>query len=332
MITLPWPPKELSPNASPIWTKDDDTYLARHYMTVDYKDIAKALGRSVGAVRNRRYKILPQQVGKWTNDEIELLRSEYSGKEFSEEIDLDGLANVLSRHKTNICRKARELGLTNISRRSKKCRFADCRLQGEQLVRARSAQMKAWYSENEHPRGMAGKKHTAATLQVISESSRKIWAVMSPAEKLERSTRMLKRRREVYGSLPPKAGRGSWKAGWRNIGGANVFYRSRWEANYARYLQWLKDRGEIQDWQHEPDTFWFEAIKRGVRSYLPDFKVTEVGGAIAYHEVKGWMDARSRTTIKRMGKYHPKVKLIVIEAKQYKALSKQLGRIVEGWE
>jgi len=124
----------------------------------------------------------------------------------------------------------------------------------------------------------------------------------------------------------------TWKAAWREFGGKRKFYRSRWEANYGRYLDWLKQHGEIKEWQHEPDIFWFEGIKRGCVSYLPDFKVTNLDGSIEYHEVKGWMDDRSKTKIKRMATYHPDVKLIVIASKQYKELKKKMSSLIKGWE
>lgn len=121
-------------------------------------------------------------------------------------------------------------------------------------------------------------------------------------------------------------------AGWREIGGKRNYYRSRWEANYARYLEWLRERGEIESWEHEPKTFWFEAIKRGVRSYLPDFRVVTKSGSVEYHEVKGRMDQRSRTKISRMAKYHPGVSLLVIGKRSYLELHARLGRVVPGWE
>ena len=64
-----------------------------------------------------------------------------------------------------------------------------------------------------------------------------------------------------------------WQPGWREIGGKRKYFRSKWESNYARYLQFLKEHKQIEDWHHECETFWFEGIKRGVCSYLPDFKV-----------------------------------------------------------
>ena len=138
--------------------------------------------------------------------------------------------------------------------------------------------------------------------------------------------------REKNGTLNIPRHNVSWKGGWREIGGIPKYYRSRWEANYARYLEWLKVIGEIADWEHEPKTFWFEGIKRGVMSFLIDFRITENNGDIIYHEVKGWMDDRSKTKIKRMAKYHPDVKLIVIDAKCYKCLAKKMGSSIIGWE
>jgi hypothetical protein len=128
-----------------------------------------------------------------------------------------------------------------------------------------------------------------------------------------------------------KTGYTSCKRGWAEVGGQRVFFRSSWEENYAHYLEWLKQRGEIQEWQHEPDTFWFDKVKRGTRSYLPDFKVINKNGETEYHEVKGWMDAKSKTKIKRMAKYHPTVKLVIIDSKRYKALEKTVMGIVPNW-
>lgn len=121
------------------------------------------------------------------------------------------------------------------------------------------------------------------------------------------------------------------KAEWRIIGGQRAFFRSKWEANYARYLEWLKARGEIDSWEHEPTTFWFKGVRRGTVSYLPDFRVIERGAEI-YHEVKGWMDGKSKTKIKRMAKYHPDVRLLVIDAKAYRSIAKTMAALIPDWE
>lgn len=109
------------------------------------------------------------------------------------------------------------------------------------------------------------------------------------------------------------------------------FFRSSWEANYARYLNLLLRNGKILQWEYEEDTFWFEKIRRGVRSYTPDFKVTTEGG-VYYVEIKGWMDPRSKTKIKRMAKYHPSIDLRVVAQKEYKALTREVAPFIEGWE
>lgn len=121
-------------------------------------------------------------------------------------------------------------------------------------------------------------------------------------------------------------------AGWREIGSIRKYFRSRWEANYGRYLEWLKANGAILEWQHEAKTFWFEGIKRGCVSYLPDFEVKSLNNTLQYHEVKGWMDPKSKTKLKRMAKYHPSVKVLVITKRQYQKLDRLFSRMIEGWE
>jgi hypothetical protein len=115
--------------------------------------------------------------------------------------------------------------------------------------------------------------------------------------------------------------------GWVTIGGNRFFARSSWEANIGAYLQFLKECGQILDWDHEPETFWFEGIKRGVVSYLPDFRVIDKDGTITFWEVKGYMDSRSATKIKRFNKYYPQYKLEVINKARYADISKHKGFI-----
>ena len=111
-----------------------------------------------------------------------------------------------------------------------------------------------------------------------------------------------------------------------------LFVRSSWEANYARYLNWLVGLGEIAAWEYEPDTFWFDEIKRGTRSYTPDFKITNNDGTVDYHEVKGWMDQKSRTKLKRMAKYYPNVKVTLIDADAYYAIARDVSGFIPNWE
>jgi hypothetical protein len=74
----------------------------------------------------------------------------------------------------------------------------------------------------------------------------------------------------------------------------------------------LKEQKQIEEWEHEPQTFWFEEIKRGTRSYLPDFKITRFEGSHYWVEIKGYLDSKSLTKIKRFRKYYPQEELIVL--------------------
>lgn len=124
----------------------------------------------------------------------------------------------------------------------------------------------------------------------------------------------------------------AWLAGWRVVGDQRIYFRSRWEANYARYLQTLVERGEIIGWKHEPETFWFHEIKRGVNSYKPDFKVYLNDGSHEWHEVKGRIDHRSQLTIKRMRRYYIEEPLIVFDEEQYRDLESRQAQHIPGWE
>jgi hypothetical protein len=76
----------------------------------------------------------------------------------------------------------------------------------------------------------------------------------------------------------------------------NQFMRSRWEANVARWLNHKK-----KDWKYEPEVFFFEGVKHGTVSYLPDFKVGTL-----WLEVKGQLDPKGKTAVRRFKKFYPK--------------------------
>lgn len=114
-----------------------------------------------------------------------------------------------------------------------------------------------------------------------------------------------------------------------DLGG--LYVRSRWEANWARYLNFLKKHGAIKAWQYEPDTFYFD-VKRGSRFYTPDFKIFENDGSIVYHEVKGYLDKASQTKIKRMQKYYPDMKVVLIMKKEIGEAARKVAALIPEWE
>lgn len=106
------------------------------------------------------------------------------------------------------------------------------------------------------------------------------------------------------------------KRGWyKTRDGGKIYMRSGWERKYAALLDELAERGKIVKWEYEAERFAFP-VKRGCIDYLPDFKVTMPDGRIEYHEVKGWMDAKSATKLKRMAKYFPEITIKVISKVQ----------------
>lgn len=269
--------------------------------------------------------------GLWTKDEIELLKISYSSPTG---VDVADLATALKRTYASVALKASRMGFS--SERGKQirtekhiCAYSKAQkklAQNPKIVLKRARAVSDAFKKNGHPKGMLGKHHSQAAKDAISKfhSGRVL-----PRKQVLKA---IKTRIKKFGSLSPNKQRGTWKAEWVEINGIKFFARSRWEANYAHYLEWLRIKGIIAKWEHEPETFWFDKIKRGVVSYLPDFRVTMPNGVIEYHEVKGWMDSRSKTKIKRMKIYHPAVHLEVIDSKRYKALERQMKSIVPNWK
>ena len=128
------------------------------------------------------------------------------------------------------------------------------------------------------------------------------------------------------------------KPGYKNIKRGkradlgSIWWRSGWEANYARYLNWRMANGDIAGWEYEKVEFEFTKIKRGTRYYLPDFKITFPDGRIEYHEVKGRLTAKAATQLRRMAKFHPDVKVELIDKKRYYAIRRQVAKIIPYWE
>lgn len=116
-----------------------------------------------------------------------------------------------------------------------------------------------------------------------------------------------------------------------DIGG--VYFRSKWEANVARVLALLLDRGAVYAWAYEPREFEFFEIRRGTRFYLPDFQVWSDPERYQWWEVKGWMDKTSRIKIDRFRKYYPgeAAKLVIIGPGEYQAFARW-SRLIVGWE
>jgi hypothetical protein len=131
-------------------------------------------------------------------------------------------------------------------------------------------------------------------------------------------------------STGKKFGYGYAKQGTRSDIG--IFVRSSWEANYARYLNFLISINEIVSWQYEKETFEFAGIKKGTRFYTPDFKVELSNDSIEYHEVKGYMYPKGKTALDRMAKFFPLIKIVLIQKNEYQSIARNLKNIIPFWE
>jgi len=123
------------------------------------------------------------------------------------------------------------------------------------------------------------------------------------------------------------------KAGKRTIGGNEIYFPNQMEANYYRYLHWMREHGMIADFEYQPDYLDFTqyGFTHGTTRYRPDFKVTEKDGSTYYVETKGWLDAKSKTKLKRAREYS-KVRVNLVLYREYKQLEKQISGLVPEWE
>lgn len=273
---------------------------------------AKLLGLCGQSVHERLQRLGASRPIRILSDaEKEIIREVYQSGILRGDGKLKALSLRINRTVPFISRYAKKVGLTTYNRA---CTAPHAAAQAERVKRK--------FAENGHPRGMLGKKHTPETLARFSASSIKSWASKTEEQKNQKTMKMLKTKKE-RGNLHNPRHKTTWKQGWYEIAGAKFYFRSSWEYNYALILEKRLALKIITKWEYEPDTFWFEAIRRGTRSYTPDFKVFWPDGAIEYHEVKGWMDDRSKTKLKRMKKYHPSVKIVLIDSKAYKSIIKR---------
>lgn len=284
---------------------------------------AKELGL-VGQSVHRFLKRHNCEVNKlpiFTGLELIQIRDYYenSGNDF----DLDILSQMLGRPRTSVARIARRLKLTDQSRYTSRMQKKN-----------KEGHQDQW-SRHPHPRGFLGGKHSTEALARISKKSRQYWMTaktfeigsMSPEAREARSRRMALHQ----ATRPASTNYSSRKHGFRPD--INLYVRSSWEANYARYLNLLQQMKVIENWQYEPEVFWFNDIRRGVTSYKPDFRIIYKNDPTPeYVEVKGWVTPKDRTKWARMKKYYPTVKLVVVGERSYRRLKEKWSSTIPKWE
>lgn len=233
------------------------------------------------------------------------------------------IASRLGRTRQSIARYARELGLTTYSRPM-----------AAHVSAAMREDRKGFWSDRPHPRGMAGKKHTPETLAKVGDTSRRNWVhaketgtgLMSPEVRAARRARATARAQQRSpGESYSRARRGKRP----DIG--PWFFRSSWEANYARFLQLLERLGKIERWEYEPERFVFP-VTSGPASYLPDFKVWDKEDGVYFVEIKGWYDLKSKQRFGLMHRYRPDVPIRLVDGRHWRAYEAFGRKHIKGWE
>jgi hypothetical protein len=309
------------------WTPEEDHLLRALYFSCTRKEIAALLRRTNTSIRQRCYVLkLNQKHPAVTDDERAIIRAWYTERDDcpTDEFGLDELAQQLGRTKQFVARVAGKMGLTKMGRHVSATR-----------KKKMGVIVKQWQAEHGHPRGMLGRRHTDEFKRQASVRIRN--RVFTPEQTQARIEKMMATKIAKYGSGNPHwAGRAD-NAYSRTRSGKradldNKFFRSSWEANYARYLNWLISVGEVTSWEFECRTFLFEGQTRGVISYTPDFRVVMPDGSVQWHEVKGWMDDKSKSRLKKMAKFYPDETVVLIDSKVYHGIAKSVSRMIPNWE
>lgn len=130
------------------------------------------------------------------------------------------------------------------------------------------------------------------------------------------------------------------------IGGKDYEYRSMFERDWAKYLQFLKEHKEIYDWEYEPQPP-FDFFKFGYRnkpySYLPDFKIWDTKKSFHYEETKGHLTTKDLSKYTRLARHYPDIIIDIVmqriprKGKSYAAYAKlqtkeggAVRRIIDG--
>lgn len=123
----------------------------------------------------------------------------------------------------------------------------------------------------------------------------------------------------VTGGKPtsPKASRG--KAGIRKDISNTIYFHSRWEANYARVLNYLSVK-----WMYEPKTFDLKT-----QNYTPDFYLPTTD---EYIEVKNFLWKYSKIRDKKFRKLYPNIKLRLLLKEDYLNLQNKYAKLIMNWE
>lgn len=301
----------------------DEAVKAAYAKAGSAKGASELLGMCKQSVHERLARLgVCMNADKFTDGDDARIVAEYEAHADTGRLAV--LAQSMGRTKSSLARRARHLGLTDRNRKK------------PYLSEGSSERQKAHLKEHGHPRGALGLVHSESARKAISASSKRNWSTwkafgtgpMSEEGLRANSNRSLSRATHISSeNCYSRAKRG------KRADLGDVFFRSKWEANYARYLNLLVQMKVVETWGYEPETFVFDGGPVGCRSYRPDFIVKRRNvAAPVYVEVKGWMDAKSKKKLALFKKHFPQHRLELVGEKEYDALTREWSSSIHGWE
>lgn len=313
------------------WSEEEIEILKKEYSKINGKNVtnvleklSKQLGRSKNSIRNKAYYLgITHKEKFYTDKEIMFL------KENINKMTYDDIAIKLGKDKSNVCRKCKQLGIEKENKCNSKLIEVKSKYKfTEEDIKKAVETNKKKYEKGLHPKGYLGHKHSNETLEKLSQKSKNKWETITPEELEERKIKARKTK-IANGTLNPMNNQKnpySRAKGGKRKDLNDIYFRSSWEANIARYYNFIGVK-----WEFEPKTFVFKDIKRGSVSYTPDFYLPEEDRWI---EVKGWMDGKSKTKLKRFKNQYPEEykKLTLITEKEYKEIERKMAPFIKNWE
>lgn len=97
-----------------------------------------------------------------------------------------------------------------------------------------------------------------------------------------------------------------------------IYFRSNWEANFARILNY-----QNKTWEYEPHTF---SLSNG-KTYTPDFISENV-----YYEIKGRFTDACKEKIELFKKDYPDIQFELIDCVKYELLKLEYKNLIPNWE
>ena len=234
---------------------------------------------------------------------------------------LSELSRILGRTKQFLCRKAKELGLTDVSRKYN--------LSKEQREKM-SKTAKNRIAKYGHPKGMLGKSHSQAFKDNMSNRMIQIWRnspeiLMTDYRRKVVSDNMSKMQKEGLLNNVSRC------YNTRLIINDNIYnLKSNWEFNIVLYLEYQKALNLIDNWSYESKRFTFDINDFGIRSYTPDFFISK-NGVDRIIELKGWFDEKSKNKQILMNRFYPNVEIDLWDEDMYHFIEREYKHKINLW-